>query len=47
MNTELIEELAKYIADYIFEELSRGIPAEEITKWMVVDAINAYLGGAR
>ena len=38
-------ELAAYIADYIAEERDRG--NTDIDKWMVSDAIEAYLGGAR
>jgi hypothetical protein len=37
--------LAAYIADYIAEERDRG--NTDIDKWMVADAIEAYLGGAR
>jgi hypothetical protein len=37
--------LAAYIADYVMEEQSRG--NTDIDKWMVADAIEAYLGGAR
>ena len=38
-------ELAAYIADYVMEEQARG--NTDIDKWMVADAIEAYLGGAR
>ena len=38
-------ELAAYIADYVMEEQARG--NTDIDKWMVSDAIEAYLGGAR
>jgi hypothetical protein len=37
--------LAEYIADYIAEERDRG--NTDVDKWMVADAIEAYLGGAR
>jgi hypothetical protein len=37
--------LAAYIADYVMEEQARG--NTDIDKWMVADAIEAYLGGAR
>jgi hypothetical protein len=37
--------LAAYIADYVMEEQARG--NTDIDKWMVSDAIEAYLGGAR
>ncbi len=37
--------LAEYIADYIAEERDRGNTNSD--KWMVADAIEAYLGGAR
>ena len=32
--------LAKYIADYVMEEQSRG--NLEVDKWMVMDAMSAY-----
>jgi hypothetical protein len=38
------EQMAIYVADYITEEVIRG--NTEIDKWMVLDAIEAYLGGA-
>jgi len=37
-------ELAKYIAEYISEELSRG---NDIDAQTILDAIDAYEGGAR
>lgn len=37
--------LAAYIADYIMEEQARGNTT--VDKWMVSDAIEAYMGGAR
>ena len=36
---------AKYIADYVMEEQSRG--NLEVDKYMIMDAISAYQGGAR
>jgi hypothetical protein len=45
MDKATLEGLAKYIADYIMEEMARG--NVEVDKWMVLDAIKAYEGGAR
>ena len=39
------EALAKYIADYVMEEQSRG--NIEVHKYMIMDAMSAYIGGAR
>lgn len=39
------EALAKYIADYVMEEQSRG--NIEVHKYMIMDAMSAYKGGAR
>jgi len=39
------EALAKYIADYVMEEQSRG--NIEVHKYMIMDAIASYKGGAR
>ena len=39
------EALAKYIADYVMEEQSRG--NIEVDKYMIMDAMSAYIGGAR
>jgi hypothetical protein len=39
------EALAKYIADYVMEEQSRG--NLEVDKYMIMDAMSAYQGGAR
>lgn len=36
--------LAAYIAEYISEEIIRN--NTEVDKWMVLDAIDAFLGGA-
>lgn len=36
--------LALYIAEYISEEIERG--NTQVDKWMVLDALNAYEGGA-
>jgi hypothetical protein len=43
-NTQRLS-LAAYIADYIMEEQARGNTT--VDKWMVSDAIEAYMGGAR
>ena len=40
-----LEALAKYIADYVMEEQSRG--NIEVDKYMIMDAMSAYIGGAR
>ena len=40
-------ELARYVADYIQEELDRGVSPRDIGAWLVADAFDAYLGGAR
>ena len=51
MNLKIDEELAAYIAGYINEEWNRKWPfaheAEPASKDMVLDAIDAYKGGAR
>ena len=39
------EAFAKYIADYVMEEQSRG--NIEVHKYMIMDAMSAYQGGAR
>ena len=38
-------QLAKYIADYIMEEQARGNTT--VDKWMVLEAIESFEGGAR
>ena len=38
-------ELAKYIADYIMEEQTRGNTV--VDKWMVLEAMESFEGGAR
>ena len=40
-------ELAAYIADYISYELDKQPHGLEVDSFMVADAIDAYLGGAR
>lgn len=40
-------DLAAYIAAYIAEEFDRGAPKRAVDEYMILDAINAYLGGAR
>lgn len=44
MSEQEKRKLAAYIAEYINEEIIRG--NTEVDKWMVIDAINSYLGGA-
>jgi hypothetical protein len=39
-------ELAKYIAQYIQEEVSRGAGPDEISTWLISEAIDAFEGGA-
>jgi len=45
LNDNLKLELAKYVADYVMEEQSRG--NLEVDKWMISDAFDAFLGGAK
>ena len=44
MNEQEKMEMAVYVAEYIREEIIRG--NTNVDKWMVLDAVNAYLGGA-
>jgi len=37
--------LAQYIANYVMEEMTRGNTT--VDRWMILDAINAFEGGAR
>jgi hypothetical protein len=46
-NDTLKLELAMYVAAYIQEELDRGVKPNDIDTWLVSDAFDAYLGGAR
>ena len=39
------EAFANYIANYIMEEMARGNTT--VDKWMVMDAISSFKGGAR
>ena len=39
------EALAKYIADYVMEEQTRGNTT--VDKYMIMDAMSAFIGGAR
>ena len=39
------EALAKYIADYVMEEQARGNTT--VDKYMIMDAMSAFIGGAR
>lgn len=41
------EDLAAYIAAYIAEEFDRGAPKRAVDEYMIRDAIEAYMGGAR
>ena len=45
MSEQQRKELSADIADYIAEEFERG--NIHVDKWMVLDAINAFMGGAR
>jgi hypothetical protein len=45
MTTEQIK-LAQYVADYIQEELGRGVSPNDIGAWLICDAFEAYAGGA-
>ena len=43
-----MKELAEYIVTYIDEEYTRAnIPAEIPDKYVILEAIEAYFGGAR
>ena len=37
---------SSYVADYIQEELNRGVSANDIGIWLIADAIDAFEGGA-
>ena len=39
--------LSSYIADYIQEEFYRGKQKSDVDRQMILDAIDAYDGGAR
>jgi hypothetical protein len=39
------EALARYIADYVMEEQARGNTT--VDKYMIMDAMSAFIGGAR
>ena len=41
------EDLAAYIAAYIAEEFDRGAPKRAVDEFMIRDAIEAFMGGAR
>ena len=45
MTTEQIK-LAQYVAEYIREELDRGVSPNDIGTWLICDAFEAYEGGA-
>lgn len=40
-------ELAQYVADYIQMELAQGVSPGDIGDWLISDAFDAFLGGAR
>ena len=42
---EELHELSYYLADYIAEEVERG--SSEITQQDMLDALDAFIGGAR
>jgi hypothetical protein len=44
MNQQDLKNLAAYIADYVNEEINKG--TTYIDRFMIQDAIDAYLGGA-
>lgn len=44
MSEQEKRDLASYIANYLIEEAERG--NAEVDKWVVLEAIDAYLGGA-
>ena len=37
---------SSYLSSYIQEELDRGVQADDIGVWLIMDAIEAYEGGA-
>lgn len=42
------EGLAEYIVAYIAEEIDRGTPKQDGSyEYLIIDAIQAYMGGAR
>ena len=45
-NPPITKDLAEYIASYIQEELYRGVAIYDIDGYMVLNAIDAYEGGA-
>ena len=47
LNDKELKELASYIRDYINYELDRKPNGLEIDSFMLLDAIEAYMGGAR
>ena len=44
MNTQKKVALAVYVANYVMEEMARGNTT--VDRWMILDAINAFEGGA-
>jgi hypothetical protein len=46
-NDALKIDLARYVAAYIQEELDRGVQPNDLGAWLISDAFDAYLGGAR
>lgn len=48
MNEAQQEGLAEYIIAYIAEEIDRGTPKQDGSyEYLILDAIKAYMGGAR
>jgi len=45
MTEQQRKELAAFIADYIAEEFEKG--NIHVEKWMVLDAINLFMGGVK
>lgn len=46
MNTSKLLTLAQYIAEYVKEELDRGVTLDDIDAHLIQQAIDAYEGGA-
>lgn len=44
--SEIDTKLCVYLADYVSEEISRGVPLSDIDKYTFSDALEAYKGGA-
>ena len=46
-NDKLKLDLARYVAAYVQEELDRGVSPRDIGAWLISDAFDAFLGGAK